>query len=205
MRVQLVTVFLAACATAQPDRGPRSEPLDVRSDTPGECEPIEFTLASPAVRDAVLRVGVSPTGRAEQVALIRSTGDVEEDALALATVREIFHCSNALTREAKRIVEEYPVHFHPVDPPTVDASCIVPDDLPYPGQEAPLELRVALDETGLVIHAWSVSDFQPWALSVILDSIHRRCRFTPARVGGRGVTYVARYTYRFHERPKHFR
>jgi hypothetical protein len=206
MRLLVALLMAGACATEPDrDRGPqRSDAILARNVTPGECEPVEYTLAAPSRHDAVVRVAVSAIGRAGDAVLLATTGSEEDDELALEAVREVFHCRNLLAPSAARALD-YRVHFTPVEKPQVDASCLIPTDLPYPSQEAPLDFRVALDERGFVQRVWSHSDFEPWALPIILDSIERRCRFTPARVDGTAVPFVARYTFRYHERPKHFR
>jgi hypothetical protein len=203
----IAIVLLAGCATQEtpvrPAATPVTEALQLRDGTPGECEPVEYTVRSEKAYEVQFRVKVSLRGFAAQVSLSQSSGDSDNDDLALDLVRRVFHCRHPLAVSAKRMIEAYPIHFGPVVAPKManPDQCVQalrnPSDRPYPSNAAPLALRIALDDQGSVLRAWSPEEDSPWYLAVVIEALEHRCRFLPAQRDGTSVAYVFPYTLDF--------
>jgi TonB family protein len=191
MRV-FVALLLAACAEEEASAPPPSVPIRQPEPPPGECEPIEYTVAG-AAHDAHFRVSILPDGAAKSVELIEPGDNLRESAFALDVAREVFHCRRPLSADALRVVESYAVHFRPVEPPRSWKLC-------GQGVRGPdsVDLRIALDEDGRVVKAWPVSRSDDQELQSQALAGMQRCRFSPARAGGERVRFVfqALYTYR---------
>jgi hypothetical protein len=191
----------AACASSQPPA--QRPPLDPMSIEPGECDPLEYFFAEPGTSaQSVLRIALAPSGRAADVSLVSSSGDDDRDRLAVDIARHAFRCRHRLSANAPRVLDHYAVTFRSdqtVERPAIDNQACAkevryPNDGLYEGLEASGRFLVALDESGRVLRAWlSVTPDRYGFADASIDALEKRCRFTGARLDGRGVPFVLIY------------
>ena len=151
-------VLVAGCATAVPPTPP-TPPAAGLPTSVGACDPSEYFVQHRTPAQAHFRVVIDGQGRAFAVKLTRSFGlEQELMAPALDIARHVFRCRNRLAPDAPRVIEDYVLHFAPVDGALVDAARCG-HDVSYPeralqhGLEALVHIGVTLDETGRVEQA----------------------------------------------------